>query len=157
MMRRFPKHWFSLMLIMLLTLAAASAVWAGPRGMGGGPGTGMDYGMCPAMGMGHGKGMGQGMGAMQMTPEQAAQAFDLHQKFMNDTAELRKQMLVKRAELGELWRAKEPDKAKIAAKQKEFNALRDQFQEKAIAYKIDMRQHCPMMGQGPGPKAPAKQ
>jgi zinc resistance-associated protein len=98
-----------------------------------------------------GKGHHGGMGGMQMTPEQAAKAFDLRHKFMNDTAEVRKQMMVKRAELGELWRAKDPEKAKIAAKQKEMNALRDQFQEKAISFKVDMKQVCPMMaGGGPG-------
>ena len=97
--------------------------------------------------MGHGR----GMGGMQMTPDQAAKAFDLRHKFMNDTADMRKQMLVKRAELGELWRTKDPDKAKIAAKQKEVNALRDQLQEKGTAFKLDMRQVCPMMaGGGPG-------
>jgi hypothetical protein len=69
---------------------------------------------------------------------------------MNDTAEVRKQMMVKQAELGELWRAKDPDKGKIAAKQKEINAVRDQFQEKAISYKVDMKQQCPMMGGGKG-------
>jgi zinc resistance-associated protein len=67
-----------------------------------------------------------------------------------DTAGLRKQMMVKHAELGELWRAKDPDKAKIAAKQKEINTLRDQFQEKAISFKVDMRQICPMMAGGQG-------
>ncbi len=65
---------------------------------------------------------------------------------MNDTADLRKQMLVKRAELRELWNAKEPDKAKIAAKQKEINAVRDQLQEKATAFKLDMRKEFPNMG-----------
>ncbi len=114
------------------------------------------------MGPGMGKGHGGGMGGMQMTPDQAAKAFDLRQKFMNDTAELRKQMMVKRAELGELWRAKDPDKAKIAAKQKEINAVRDQLQEKGTAFKLEMRKQfptmaggrgCPMMGGGKGPGA----
>ena len=109
-------------------------------GMGGG------CGMGPGMGKGHGCGM---MG-MQMTPDQAAKAFDLRQKFMNDTADLRKQMMVKQAELGELWRAKDPDKAKIAAKQKEINALRDQLQEKGTAFKLDMRKEFPTMAGGPG-------
>jgi zinc resistance-associated protein len=155
MMTGFRKSWL-LMLTLVLSLGIAGAAWAGPQGMGMGGGCGMmgpEMGMGPGMGMGHGKGMGKGMGCMQMTPDQAAKAFDLHHKFMNDTAEVRKQMMVKKAELGELWRAKDPDKAKIAAKQKEINALRDQFQEKAISFKVDMKQQCPMMGGDKGPGA----
>lgn len=151
MMTGFRKSWL-LMLTLVLSLGIAGAAWAGPRGMGMGGGCcmmGPEMGMGPGMGMGHGKGMGKG--CMQMTPDQAAKAFDLHHKYMNDTAEVRKQMMVKQAELGELWRAKDPDKAKIAAKQKEVNALRDQFQEKAISFKVDMKQHCPMMGGDKGP------
>ena len=72
------------------------------------------------------------MMGMQMTPDQAAKAFDLRQKFMNDTADLRKQMMVKQAELGELWRAKDPDKAKVAAKQKEVNARGINCRKKAL-------------------------
>ncbi len=148
MLRGFRKGWLPLMLALVLSLGIAGAAWAGPRGMGGacGKGMGSDCGMGPGMGMGHGCGM---MG-MQLTPDQAAKAFDLRQKFMNDTAELRKQMMVKQAELGELWRAKDPDKAKIAAKQKEINTVRDQLQEKGTAFKLDMRQQFPTMAGGPG-------
>jgi zinc resistance-associated protein len=110
------------------------------------------------MGMGH---HGFGMQAIQVTPDQAAKAFDMRQKFMNETADLRKQMMVKRAELGELWRAKDPDKAKIAAKQKEINAVRDQLQEKGTSFKLEMKKEfptlagvsgCPQMGGGKGPR-----
>jgi zinc resistance-associated protein len=169
MITGFRKSWLPLMLTLMFCLGFATLGWAGPRGMGGGMGMGADCGMdmgagC-GMGPGNGKGHGRGMMGMQMTPDQAAKAFDLRQKFMNDTADLRKQMLVKRAELGELWRAKDPDKAKIAAKQKEINALRDQLQEKGTAFKLDMRKEfptmvggpggagCPMMGGGKGPGA----
>ncbi len=147
------KNWLVLVLIAVLSLGVAAVSWAGPKGMGGG--CPMMEGGCPMMGPGMGMKQGRGMG-MAMTPEQAAQAFDLHQKFMTETADLRKQMLIKRAELGQLWRAKDVDQAKVAAKQKEINALRDQIQEKAIAYKVEMRQHCPAMGGGKGPMtAPA--
>jgi zinc resistance-associated protein len=160
MMTSFRKSWLPLMLTTVLSLGMATAAWAGPRGMGGG-GCGMgggmgDMGMGPGM-MGHG--MGHGMKWMQMTPDQVAKAFDMQQKDMNDTADLRKQMLVKRAELRDLWKAKEPDKAKITAKQKEINAVRDQLQEKNTAFKLDMKKEfpnlaggegCPKMGGGAG-------
>ena len=162
-MTGFQKNWLFLMLVAVLSLGFATAALAQPQGMG--PGMGMGQcGMGPGMGMGKGCGMGHGMkGMMQLTPDQAAKAFDPRQKFMNDTADLRKQMFVKQAELRQLWQAKEPDKAKIAAKQKEINTVRDQLQEKATAFKLDMRKDfpdmagdagcCPKMGgggKGPG-------
>lgn len=183
-MTGFQKNWLFLMLVAVLSLGFATVAWAQPQGMGPGMGMGqcgMGPGMGKGHGMGHGMGMGCGMGCgmghgmkgMQLTPDQAAKAFDQRQKFMNDTADLRKQTMVKQAELRQLWQAKEPDKAKIAAKQKEINTVRDQLQEKATAFKLDMRQDfpdmaggagcCPMMGgggKGPGacpmpPPAPA--
>ena len=156
MMTGFQKSWLPLMLVAVLSLGFATAAWAGPKGMGGGccrwrwprHGHGPWYGHgSPGCGMGH------GMKGMQLTPEQAAKAFDLRHKFMNDTAELRKQMWVKQAELRELWQAKEPDKAKITAKQKEINAVRDQLQEKGTAFKLEMRKEFPNMGGGKGPGA----
>ena len=87
-----------------------------------------------------------GMGMMNLTPEQAGQMFDLKQKFMNDTAALRKQMVMKRAEMAALWQAETPDQNNIKAKQKELSALRDQMQEKAMAFRLEARNICPMGG-----------
>lgn len=144
MMTGFRNNWLPLVLVALLSLGFATAAWAGPRGMGQ---CGMSSGM--GMGPGMGCGMGHGMKGMQLTPAEAAKAFDQRQKFMNDTADLRKQMWVKQAELRELWQAKEPDKAKVTAKEKEINAVRDQLQEKATAFKLDMRKEFPTMAGGP--------
>jgi zinc resistance-associated protein len=102
------------------------------------------------------KGMGPGCPpGMGLSPEQAGQMFDLRHKFMNETADLRKQMVMKRAEMAALWKAETPDQNLIRAKQKEMNALRDQMQEKMLAFKMQVRQVCPMglrggMGMGPG-------
>ena len=110
------------------------------------------------------KGMGGGRGGkhgffMNLTPEQAAQVFDLRQKFMNDTAGLRKNMMVKRAELAQLWKAENPDEAAILAKVKELSALRTQLMEKAVAKRLAMRKivpqamgSCPGFGPGMGPR-----
>ena len=59
-----------------------------------------------------------GWGCMNanVTPEQSAQLFDLKQQFMNDTAGLRKQMMVKRTELAGLWQSATPDQSLIQAK-----------------------------------------
>jgi len=117
-----------LMLAMILSLSTAS--WARP--FGGGPG-----------------------GPMNLTAEQAGQLFDLKQQFMNDTAQLRKSMLMKRVEMTALWRAENPDAKQIQAKQKEMNALREQLQEKMVAFRLKAQKIAPLgpgkgMGMGPG-------
>ncbi|MEJ2071145.1 MAG: Spy/CpxP family protein refolding chaperone [Syntrophobacterales bacterium] len=92
---------------------------------------------------------------MNLTPEQAGQIFDLRQKFMNDTAELRKNMMIKCAELAQLWKAEKPDEKAIMAKVKELSALRTQFMQKAVAKRLAMRKIVPQAwgpfpGFGPG-------
>ena len=141
------KH-LKIILLVTLTVALVGATSAYAFRMGGGMGCGM------------GGGMGQGMGMrwmMNLTPEQAGQVFDLRQKFMNDTAELRKSMMVKRAEMVQLWKAENPDEKAIQAKVKELGALRTQFMEKAVAQRLAMKKivpaamgDFPMMGPGMG-------
>ena len=119
-------------LALALTLGLAASSWARPGGgMGGGMGCGM-------------------MGAMNLTPDQAGKFFDLKEKFRNDTAAARKQMMVKHAELAALWKAEKPDQAAITAKQKELNALRDQMQEKRTAFQLEARKIAPELAQGFG-------
>ncbi len=87
-----------------------------------------------------GGGMGCGMmGAMNLTPDQAGKFFDLKEKFRTDTAGMRKQMMVKHAELAALQKAEKPDQAAIDAKQKELKALWDQMQEKRTAFQAGSR------------------
>ena len=108
---------------LLVALAMASTSWAGP-----------------------GK-----WGRMNLTPEQAAQVFDLKHQFMNDTADLRKQMWVKRAEMAQLWKAEKPDEKAIVAKQREMHALKGQMMEKAVAFRLKMKAIAPELGMfGPG-------
>ncbi len=115
-----------LLLVLSLSLSMAASSWARPWGCG--------------------------PGAMNLNAEQAGQLFDLKQKFMNDTAGLRKEMMVKRTELAALWRADNPDEKQILAKQKELNALREQMQQKAVGFKMQARKICPQgpMGKGQG-------
>ena len=124
------------LLALALTVGLAASSWARP--WGGGMGCGM-------------------MGAMNLTPDQAGKLFDLKQKFMNDTADVRKQMVVKHAELAALWKAEKPDEKAIVAKQKELNALKGQMQEKSVAFRLEARKIAPQlahfgrgMGQGMG-------
>jgi zinc resistance-associated protein len=120
------------LLALALSLGLAAASWAQP--MGGGCGMGM--------GMGH--------GMANLTPDQAGKLFDLKKKFQDDTAGLRKQMVVKRAELSGLWRADNPDQKAIEAKQKEVNDLRGQIQQKMVAFRLEARKIAPNAGMGMG-------
>jgi hypothetical protein len=88
-----------------------------------------------------------GPGPMNLTAEQAGQLFDLKEKFMDETASLRKAMWLKRAEMAALWKTENPDQNQISAKQKEMNALREQMQEKMTAYRLQARKIAPV---GPG-------
>jgi Spy/CpxP family protein refolding chaperone len=131
-MKKSGKLSLLLVLALTLSLGLAGSVWAQPTG----------------------KGMGHGPGMMNLTPDQAGKIFDLKEKMHADTAGLRKQMMVKHAELAALWKAEKPDQTAILAKQKELNALRDQMQEKMTAFKIEAKKiapDCPMgMGMGMG-------
>jgi zinc resistance-associated protein len=114
-----------------------------PMGMGPGAGCGMGCGMGCGGPMGMGMSMGRGMMMGHLTPAQAGDLFDLRQKFLNDTAGLRKQMVIKGAELGALWRTDSPDEKQLLAKKKEMNALRDQMQEKSVAFRLQARKIAP--------------
>jgi len=109
-----------------LGLMTADSAWAGPWGRGGCWGAGANP-----------------------TPEQASQVFDLKQKFFNDTADLRRQMALKRAEMAALWNSQSPDQNQISAKQKELWALREQLQAKATTYQAEAGKIAPL-GYGPG-------
>jgi zinc resistance-associated protein len=117
-------------LALALSLGLAASSWARPWGHGG---------------------WGGGPGFMNLSPEQAGKLFDLKQKFMDDTANLRKQMVVKHAELAALWKAENPDEKAIVAKQKELNTLRGQMVEKSVAFRLAARKIAPQLGQGFGP------
>ena len=127
-MKKSGKLSLLLVLALALSLGLAASVWAQPMG----------------------KGMGHGPGMMNLTPEQAGKIFDLKEKMHADTAGLRKQMMVKHAELAALWKAEKPDQNAIQAKQKELNALRDQMQEKMTAFRLEAKKIAPDFDMGMG-------
>ena len=127
------KRWTlaaGLFLALGLILSLGFTSWAGPFGMSGPPGH--HWGRCGH----HGK-------FAQLTPEQAGKLFDLRQKFLDDTASLRKEKMVKRAELRALWRAENPDEKQILAKLKEINAVKAKLQEKAVPFRIEVKKILP--------------
>jgi Spy/CpxP family protein refolding chaperone len=121
-----------LLVLALLSLGLVASAWAQP------------------MGKGRGKGMGRGHAMMNLTPEQAGKLFDLKEKFHADTASLRKQMWVKRAEMAALWKAEKPDEKAIQAKQKEINAIREPLQQKMVTFRLEAKKISPDFGMGMG-------
>jgi Spy/CpxP family protein refolding chaperone len=116
-------------LALALTLGLAASSWARPEG--GDKGCGM-------------------MGAMNLTPDQAGRFFDLKEKFRNDTAAMRKDMMVKHAELAALKKAEKPDQAAIDAKQAEVKALWAQMKEKRTAFLAEAGKISPDLAKGFG-------
>ncbi len=110
-----------LALALVLSLGLAAAAWSQPMGMG----------------MGHGRGM------MNLTPEQGGKLFDLKEKFRNDTAGLRKDLMVKHLEMKALWKAENPDEKAILAKQKELNTLKDQMSLKMVPFRLEAKKIAP--------------
>jgi Spy/CpxP family protein refolding chaperone len=119
----------AVLLALGLFLSLAFTSWAQPWGMKGHQG---HWGHCGH----HGK-------FANLTPEQAGKLFDLRQKFLDDTAGLRKDMVVKRAELRALWRAENPDERQILAKLKEINAVKEKFQEKVVPFRLQVKKILP--------------
>jgi Spy/CpxP family protein refolding chaperone len=101
-------------------------------------------------GGGMGGGMGGGKCLMNLTPDQAGKFFDLKEKFHSDTAPLRKQMMVKHAELAALKKAEKPDQAAITAKQAELKALWTQMKEKRTAFQAEAGKISPDLAKGFG-------
>jgi Spy/CpxP family protein refolding chaperone len=101
-------------------------------------------------GGGMGGGMGCGMGVMNLTPDQAGKFFDLKEKFHSDTTPVRKQMMIKRAELGALQKSATPDQAAITAKQAEIKALWAKMQEKRTAFQAEAGKISPDLAKGFG-------
>lgn len=96
------------------------------------------------------KGMGPSLGMMNLTPDQAAKIFDLREKMYADTVGLRKQGVIKHAELAALLRAKKPDQNAIQAKQKELEALAVQMQKKITAFQLEAKKIAPDFDMGMG-------
>ena len=117
----------TVLLALGIFLSLALTSWAQPWGMKGHGGQWGHYGH-------HGK-------FANLTPEQAGKLFDLRQKFLDDTAGLRKDMLVKRMELRALWRAENPDEKQILAKLKEINAVKEKLQEKFVPLRLRSKEN----------------
>ena len=100
-----------------------------------------------AWGPGFGPGFGRGFGGPaygvppipNLTAEQSARIQALRDGFLKEIEPLQKELYTKGTELRNLWQSPNPDKAAIAAKQKEIFNLQSQLQEKATNLGLEIR------------------
>jgi Spy/CpxP family protein refolding chaperone len=134
--------------MMAVLFVAAVATSAFAFGWGRGPG----YGPCA-------RGDFQGPAGLNLTAEQTAKIKEMRQARWNEQKPLREQMFAKRDELRKLWLEQNPDEAKILAAQKEMRSLREQMEDKMMAYRLEaaklltpeQRQKIGSFGEGRGP------
>ncbi len=73
------------------------------------------------------------------TPEQQTKFQDLRQKFDQETAQLRGNIVTKRLELRSLWADPKSDPNAILAKEKELISLQDRMREKFVQFRLQAR------------------
>lgn len=123
--------------VLLLVGALAYPVFAWGPGRGGGmPGFGGGFGSC----------RDGGAAAANLTDEQRVQLDELHQKFYNETNEIRNQIWTRQRELSTVMNADSPDLEKAKALQRELNSLKGQMAEKRLDYDIEARKIAPEAG-----------
>ncbi len=90
--------------------------------------------------MGYGlSSMGSWPSRLNLSNEQIKKLEAIHEGFLKDTIAIRNDIALKDVELRTLWLQSNPDEAKLLAKEKELNALRGQFQEKATKSLLEAR------------------
>lgn len=148
--KRIQKSIFLGAVILIATGAIAFA--HGGDGYGG-------YGMGPGM-MGYGGHMmGYGPGPHRgyntnLSDEQQNKLDAAREAFFNDTRRLRDQIQEKRFNLNNELNKENPDATKAAQLQKELSKLNSEFEQKSIAYQLEVRKILPekdlRSGFGPG-------
>jgi zinc resistance-associated protein len=139
----------------LLIATAAIAFAHGGGGYGG-------YGIGPGM-MGYGGYDGHMMGPgpwtdrgynVNLSDEQRDKLEAAREAFYNDTRQLRDQIQEKRYSLNNELNKENPDTAKVTQLQKELSKLDSEFDQKSIAYQLEVRKLLPdndlRSGFGPG-------
>ena len=94
-------------------------------------------------GMGPGAMTPHDRGYSTLTPEQRTQLDQLHRRFYEETADLRKDLWNKSAELNTLLSATDPDLEKVKTLNKEINDLRAKLDEKSLNYQLEARKVTP--------------
>lgn len=143
--------------MILITATAMLFIWGAIAFAHGGFGYGgpmMDYGSCYGSGhmKGHGYHMrGHGVGS-RLSDEELAKVDEAREKFFHATRELRGRIDEKQIALRNEMIKDDPDAVKVAKLQKELSGLQAEFDQKAVAHRLEMRKLIPgkYMGRGHG-------
>jgi Spy/CpxP family protein refolding chaperone len=101
---------------------------------------GASYVYAQGAGLGPGHRMGWGYANWSsLTPEQHTKFQELPQKFNDETAQLRGNILTKRLELQSLWTNPKADPKAILEKEKELTSLQDKMRDKAVQFGLEAR------------------
>jgi Spy/CpxP family protein refolding chaperone len=76
---------------------------------------------------------------LSLTPEQKTKFQELHQKFNEETAQLKGALLTKRLELQSLWTNPKSDGKAIGDKERELRDLRNQMGDKITQMRLEAR------------------
>lgn len=134
------------MILGIVVLVGAMAVPVLARGRGWGKGDqrmgsrGGDPGSC----------LQYGRGYDNLTEEQRTQLDKLHQRFYDETAQLRTEIWAKRGELRILMNTSNPDVEKAKALQKEISDLMGKMAQEKIAFQLEARKINPDVPFGGG-------
>lgn len=130
-------------LLGIMSLVGAIAVPVLAQGPG--------WGMGRHMGIwGSGPGYAPGPGNTTLTEEQRTQLDTLYQKFYDDTAELRDEILAKSRELNTTLNASELDADKAKALQKEISELSAKLAQERLNFRLEVRKIVPEARFGKG-------
>ena len=107
-------------LLLVAVLAAPADAFRRGRGYGNGPCYSGDFANVPGL---------------NLTAEQKTKTADMRSAHLKEVKPLQDQMFSKKGDLRLLWQEKNPDQAKITAKQKEIRVLRDQIEDKSTNHR----------------------
>jgi zinc resistance-associated protein len=127
------------MIVGIVLLVGAIAVPVSARGPGWGKG-GQKMG---SWGSGPGSCLQYGKEYETLTEEQRTQLDKFHQKFYDETAQLRTEIWVKRGELRILMNTSNPDVEKAKTLQKEISDLMGKMAQEKIAFQLEARKINP--------------
>lgn len=127
----------------MVSTAFAHGGWGG-NGYGGHM-MGYGYGMGPGM-MGYGPGYGRydrGNYPADLSREDSNKLQHARDKFFDETRTLRNQIRDKQFALNDELDNANPDKAKVAELQKAISKLQSEYDQKALAYRLEVRKILP--------------
>lgn len=148
----------TIIIISIILLVGSTVAFAhGGRGYRGDGPNMRGYGgqmNCPGYGggqmKGYGPGWGKGSGYSNLSEEEAAKLTEAREKFYTETKEMRRQISNLREDLRDEMVKDDPDSAKVLKIHKELSSIEDDFDQKRILHRLEMRKLVPEKFQGRG-------